>query len=125
MPQTVVNLLPIVVLLVFAYLLFIRPARRRAQQVNELQAALSPGDEIMLTSGIFGRVQAVDGEKVLVEVAPDVVVTIHRGAVGKIVHDVPAEPGGSSQTDEPGESSAADDSTDDTDWPDTSSRGAG
>ncbi len=84
------QLLPIAVLLVFIYLLFIRPARKRAQEAASLQEALSVGDEIMLTSGIFGHVTDVVDDKVSLEVAPGVVLTAHRGAVAKIVHDEPA-----------------------------------
>lgn len=88
--MTVAQLLPILVLVVFAYLLLIRPARKRAQQATALQAALSTGDEVMLTSGIFGRVESlVDDATVTVEISPGVVLRVHRGAIGKIVDDAP------------------------------------
>lgn len=83
----VAGLLPLVVLVVLAYFLLIRPTRRRARETAALQAALSPGDQVMLTSGIFGSVVAIEGESLRIEVAPDVVLTAHRGAVGKIVTD--------------------------------------
>jgi preprotein translocase subunit YajC len=86
--------LPILLLLVFAYLLIVRPARKRTQETAALQAALSKGDSIMLTSGIFGRVDEIVADddagaagKVKVELAPGVVVTVHRGAIGKIIID--------------------------------------
>lgn len=87
----VAGLLPIVVIVVLAYFLLIRPARKRARDVAALQKALSAGDEIMLTSGIFGTVVTVEGESVQVELAPGVVVGAHRGAVGKIITDIPAD----------------------------------
>ena len=87
--------LPILLLLVFAYLLIVRPARKRTQETAALQAALSKGDSIMLTSGIFGRVDEIvldddastGSGKVKVELSPGVVVTVHRGAIGKIIAD--------------------------------------
>ena len=85
--HALVQLLPVVVILVLSYLVFIRPARQRAAQVRELQTALTPGDEIMLGSGIFGRVVALEDLRVRVEVAPDVVLTVHRGAVEKMIRD--------------------------------------
>ncbi len=85
------QLLPIAVLLGFMYLLFIRPARKRAQATASLQQALSVGDEVMLTSGIFGHVTGVADDRVNVEVAPGVVLTTHRGAVAQIIHDEPAD----------------------------------
>ncbi|MBA2574908.1 MAG: preprotein translocase subunit YajC [Nocardioidaceae bacterium] len=85
------NIAFFLVFFAIAYLLFIRPARKRAQEASSLQSALSAGDDIMLTSGIFGRVVSVDGETVSVDVAGGVVLRVHRGAVGKIVDDVPGE----------------------------------
>jgi preprotein translocase subunit YajC len=85
--QGAAQLLPVVVILILAYLLMVRLPRKRARQVAELQAALSVGDQIMLTSGIFARVQAIVDEKVDVEIAPGVVVTVHQGAIGQIVRD--------------------------------------
>jgi preprotein translocase subunit YajC len=85
------QLLPLLLLVVLVYFLMIRPARRRAQQVSRLQAALSVGDEVMLSSGIFGTVESVFDDRVNVKVADGVVLVVHRGAVNEIVRDVPAE----------------------------------
>ena len=89
MPEGSGQLLVVALIIVIGYLLLIRPARRRAREVNDIQAALSPGDEVMLTSGIFGRVSSVAEEKVDLEIAPGTVISVHRGAVGKVVVDVP------------------------------------
>jgi preprotein translocase subunit YajC len=85
--QGVAQLVPIVVLLVLAYMLLVRIPRKRAREVAQLQAALSVGDQVMLTSGIFARVQAMADEKIDVEISPGVVVTVHQGAIGQIVRD--------------------------------------
>lgn len=75
-----------------AYFLLIRPVRKRARDAQTLQTALSAGDEVMLTSGFFGRVTAMGPEdRIDVELSPGVVVTVHRGAIGKIIRDVPAD----------------------------------
>jgi len=83
-------LLPLVLLLVLAYFLMIRPARRRSHETAQLQAALGVGDDVMTTSGVFGRVVEVTEEHVGLEVATGTVIKIHRGAVGKILTDTPA-----------------------------------
>jgi preprotein translocase subunit YajC len=84
-------LVPLVLLLVVGYLLLIRLPRKRAREVSELQAALTIGDQVMLTSGIFGRVEAMAEEKIDVEISPGVAITVHRGAIGKIVRDATNE----------------------------------
>jgi preprotein translocase subunit YajC len=88
-PKGVAQLLPIVLLLLFAYIVLIRLPRRRAREVTMLQSTLTAGDQVMLTSGIFGRVQAMADDKIEVEISPGVVVTVHRGAIGKIVREDP------------------------------------
>jgi len=92
-PEARNQLLFIAVVVLLLFVLVIRPARRRAQRVSKLQAALSPGDQIMLTSGIYGTVLGIEEEsaRVDVTVADGVVLTVHRGAVAEIVHDVPAD----------------------------------
>ena len=82
--------LPLLLILLLGYLFLIRPARRRAQAVQQLQSALSPGDQIMLTSGIFATIVDVDAESARVELAPGVVIRVHRKAVGQIVTASPA-----------------------------------
>ncbi len=89
--QGAAQLLPVVVILILAYLLMVRLPRKRAREVARLQAALSVGDQVMLTSGIFARVRAIVDEKVDVEIAPEVVVTVHQGAIGQIVRDRSAD----------------------------------
>lgn len=86
------SLIPLALLLVFAYMLLIRPARRRAHEIHSVQSALSTGDEVMLTSGIFGVVTSVGEERLNVELAPGVEIAVARAAVAKIIRDVPADP---------------------------------
>jgi preprotein translocase subunit YajC len=85
------SLIPLGLLLVFAYFVLIRPARRRAQSIQAVQTALSVGDEVMLTSGIFGFVTEVGDERLTIQVAPGVEFAVARQAVASIVHDVPAD----------------------------------
>lgn len=46
------SIIPLLVLGVLAYFLFIRPARNRAKDAQKLQSSLSAGDQVMLHSGI-------------------------------------------------------------------------
>lgn len=67
----------------FFYLLVWRPQLRRMGAVRALQAQLREGDEIMTTSGMYGRIVALHDEMVEVEVAPGTVVRLARGAIGQ------------------------------------------
>src|SRR3954468_5498759 len=93
--------LPLVLLVAVGYLLLIRPARKRARDTAELQRAISPGDEVMLSSGIFATVIDADDEVVNAEISPGTVVRVHRGAVTRIIKDVPAYDDDETETSRP------------------------
>ena len=54
-----------------------------------MQARIVPGDEIVTTSGIFGRIVSLDVDTAEVEIAPSTTVTIARRAIGRLVADLP------------------------------------
>lgn len=83
------SLLPLVLIGLVFWLLLIRPTQRRQREQRMMQSAVSAGDQVMLTSGVFGTVRSVgvDGhdDRLAVEVAPGVVIAVARGAVGAVV----------------------------------------
>ena len=82
------SLLPLVGIALLFWFLMIRPAQRRQREVRQMQSSLVVGDEVMLTSGIYGVLRSLDDERVRVELAPGVVVDVARGAVGQRVSPV-------------------------------------
>src|SRR5262245_8800068 len=80
-------LLPLLLLVAAFVFLILRPARNRQRQQAALQNALSVGSEVMLTSGVFGRVTWLGDETLRVEIAPDMEVRVHRHAVGRVLDD--------------------------------------
>lgn len=76
-----VSLLIIVAIFVVAYFVFLRPRQQRMRQQQSASRQIGIGDEVMSAGGIFGRVVAIDGDEVEVEVAPGVVMTFMRRAI--------------------------------------------
>lgn len=85
MPTELVQLLPLVGIALLFWLLVIRPASRRSRELSRMQGALSVGDEVMLTSGVFGTLRELAEDRVGVEIAPGVIIHVARGAVGTVV----------------------------------------
>ena len=83
MPE-LVSLLPFLGLALLFWFLIIRPMSKRNKELARMQSSLKPGDEVMLTSGIYGTLRTADGDRVHVEIADGVLVTIARGAIGSI-----------------------------------------
>ena len=52
-----------------------------------MQSTLEVGDEVMLTSGVFGTVRDLDEDTAQVEIADGVTIRVVRGAVGQVVHE--------------------------------------
>ena len=90
------TIVPLIALALIFWLLIIRPQSRRQRELRNMQASLSVGDEVVLTSGIHGVVRGVDDDVAQVEVASGVVLRVARGAIGIVVppdNDVTPEPG--------------------------------
>jgi preprotein translocase subunit YajC len=88
-----VEFLPLVGIALLFWLFIIRPTSKRQRELRTMQSSLDVGDEVVLTSGIFGTVRALDEGEVRVEVAPTVTIKVARAAIGSIAtkHDQPAE----------------------------------
>ena len=69
------------------WLFLIRPAKRQQRAQAQLHAALMVGDEIVLSSGIFGRIMSLDDDKAEVEIAPGTVITVARQVVVRRLED--------------------------------------
>ncbi len=79
------GLLPFVLIALVFYFLLLRPQRRRQQTLAATQASLEQGSEVMLTSGIFGRVASLDDETIQLELSPGTVVKVSRQAIVRVV----------------------------------------
>lgn len=73
------------------YLILFLPQQRRAKKHRELLASLGEGDEVLTSSGIYGFVNAVDGDIVWVDVADGVELRMSRSSVADKVVAAPSE----------------------------------
>lgn len=85
MNDTLMGILPLILLAAVFYLLIIRPQRNRQKQQQAMQAALVPGTKVMTNAGIFATVRAVTPEQVELEIAKGVVITAVPGSISKVV----------------------------------------
>ncbi|WP_344778078.1 preprotein translocase subunit YajC [Nocardioides panacisoli] len=117
-----VSLLPIIAIVVVFWLFVIAPASRRQKATTQMQSAIAVGDEVVLTSGIFGVVTGVADSHLLVQLAPGVDVKVARSAIGVVV---PEDSDGETEPDETDEADDLEPHTDPADGtsaPDTEER---
>lgn len=79
------QLLFFALLIVGFYLLAIRPQRARARALAQVRANLRTGTRVITTAGIHATVVAVEGDEVVLEVAPGVAVRFLSAAVVRVL----------------------------------------
>ena len=70
---------------VLFYFMLIRPQNRRAKEHRELISGLKKGDEIVTSGGILAKVVSLDEQYIKVTVAPNVEISLQRGAVSTVL----------------------------------------
>ncbi len=61
--------------------------KKRKQPFEELHQKLSIGNQVLLASGLYGKVTDIKNDVVMVEVAPKIVVKASRFAIQTIVEE--------------------------------------
>jgi preprotein translocase subunit YajC len=79
----------IVVAFAVLYFVMIRPQQRRRQNLQQQQNTVLPGATVRTTAGMYATVVEVDGDDVVLEVAPGIEVRYMRRAIMDVV--APAE----------------------------------
>jgi preprotein translocase subunit YajC len=82
-------LFPIIIVALFGLLYFvmIRPQRNRQRQAAQTQNQVVPGQRVRTTAGMYATVTSLDGDDVVLEVAPGVNVRYMRRAIMGVVPD--------------------------------------
>lgn len=92
-------LIVIVVLFALMYFVMIRPQRNRQRQMMQMQRGVTPGARVRTTAGMYATVTSVEGDEVILEVAPGVHVRYLRRAIMDVISEggpAPEEPLGNS-----------------------------
>lgn len=85
------TLLPLLLIVLAFWLLVIRPARKRQQEMTRIQNSVSIGSEVMLGSGIYGTVVSIGDDTLQVAVAPGTDIKVAKQAVVRVI-DSPQGP---------------------------------
>ena len=67
------------------YFMLIRPQRKRQKEHQQLIEAVSKGDEVVMTSGMLGRVTDVSDIYISVDVGSNVVLKFQKSAVHAVL----------------------------------------
>ena len=111
-------LILIVVFIGLIYFMAIRPGRNRQKKVAQQQNTVRPGARVRTTAGMYATVVAVDGDDVVLEVAPDVEVRYMKRSIMEVLTpgDEPVEDENDAEHEEGGWPEPADAAPDDAEY---------
>ena len=65
--QGIVSFLPMILIIVFMYLIMIRPQRKKEKDLRNQINAMKPGDKVVTIGGIVGKVNKIKDNTVIIE----------------------------------------------------------
>ncbi|MFZ3063041.1 MAG: preprotein translocase subunit YajC [Actinomycetota bacterium] len=83
MPANVTPIIVLVAVVAIFYFMLILPQQRRTRAHRELVAGLKNGDEVMTIGGVIGTVRGVTDDRLKLEVASGVELTVARQAIAQ------------------------------------------
>ena len=78
--DSLMGMLPILLMFVILYFLMIRPQMKKAKEHKSMLDALQKGDEVVAV-GILGKVSKITDNYVSLEIAPNTTIQVQRQAV--------------------------------------------
>ena len=82
-PSLMNNMIPFLLIIVVMYFFFIRPQNQKQKEQLKFVDDIVKGNEIVTTSGIFGKITKVDDDSVTLEVNPKTYIRVLKSAVSK------------------------------------------
>src|SRR5579884_581595 len=80
--------LPLIIVMGIFYVMLILPQQRQRKKTQAMLQALKSGDKVVTTSGIYGTINAIDGETIILKIADTgsspVKIRIARSAVAQV-----------------------------------------
>jgi preprotein translocase subunit YajC len=71
----------LVVIFALFYFVMIRPQRKRQKQHQELMEGLQKGDKVMTAGGIYGTIETLSDDNVVIKVESGATLRVARGSV--------------------------------------------
>ena len=81
--NTLIQMAPILLMVVLFYFMLIRPQQQRAKAHAAAIAAVKRGDNVVLSSGMLGKVVRVEDAEVGVEIAQGVTVKVMKSMIAE------------------------------------------
>jgi preprotein translocase subunit YajC len=81
--NALVTLIPLILVFVVFYFFMIRPQMKKQKELTEYRNSLKRGDKVITTGGIYGRVNEIRDNYVMIDAGGDVKLKVDKSAVMK------------------------------------------
>jgi preprotein translocase subunit YajC len=78
------QVVPFILILGIFYFIILLPSKKKQQKVQEFLDNLKENDRVITTSGIYGQITRLNGDKVQLQIADKVRIEVSRAAIGGI-----------------------------------------
>ena len=90
-PTALENLFPWILLGAFFYFILLRPQQKKAKTHSQFLTNLKRGDEVLTASGIFGSIEGITDQFVILEVAEDVRIRVVKSQIASYTKSLERE----------------------------------
>lgn len=84
------SFLPLLLIIVVFYFFMIRPQMKRQKDLRKYRDSLQKGDKVVTTGGIYGKINAIKDNHIIVEIDDNVKIKIDKSAILKDSSDISA-----------------------------------
>ena len=77
-------LVPLVLMFGIMYLLVILPQQRQRKKMQQMLSELKNGDKVVTNGGIYGTINGIEGDTVILKIADQVKIRIARSAIAQV-----------------------------------------
>lgn len=84
-PNVLMQFLPIFLILIVFMFFMSRGQKKQQMKRQEMLDRIAKGDEVLLASGIYGKVAEVSQEDLMVEIAGGVVIKVAKAGIANVV----------------------------------------
>lgn len=82
------SFLPLLLIIVVFYFFMIRPQMKRQKDLRKYRDSLQKGDKVVTTGGIYGKINAIKDNHIIVEIDDNVKIKIDKSAILKDSSDI-------------------------------------
>lgn len=78
---SLLQFVPLILIFVVFYFLLIRPQQKKQKEIRDMINALQKGDKVITTGGIYGEIESIKENIVILKIADKVKIEILKNAI--------------------------------------------